>query len=62
MMTCVDTMYFQTLQYLAYGIIIGASHVLLGTPVSLDTMFSIESNRFGMEALVVAIFIIPATG
>ena len=62
LMICVDTVCFQTLQYLAYGIIIGASHILLGTPVSLDTMFSIESNRFGMEALVVAIFIIPATG
>lgn len=52
----------QTLQYLAYGLIIGASHLLLGTPMSLDTVFSIESNMFGMEALVVAIFVIPATG
>ncbi len=54
--------WLQTLQYAAYGVIIGASHLLLGTPLSLDTVFSIESNMFGMEALVVAIFMIPFSG
>ncbi len=52
----------QTLQYLMYGLLIGASHLLLGTPMSLDTMFSIKSNILSVEALVVAVFIIPCTG
>ena len=30
--------------------------------MSLDTVFSVESNMFGVESLVVAIFIIPVTG